>query len=776
MDPVPPLPLPPPAAALAATHHKDFDEDGIAGAGGRAGEIPPATPAGRASTTATSPSSSASLSASYLRESSLSSSSSSSSCRTPFGSPEVSPVSRNSESLLSPRATSAPAATPPSPLSPPPSAISSTSVSLSAAWQVERARRLRLAIHRSRCATHSGCHTVMGAKLSRRRSHAESQLQQQQQHHHSDGNGKHSRRNSDAAPHASAMQVDSGSGVQSASSSPRVSLPSPAAVTAPSTPLQQPQQFSHSPLHSARPSPGSVAVHGIPSPARRASSQPAASMPTPMSPMFTGASGVGTNGHLPAAHHHIASPGVASPNGSASRPPHHPGHQHHSQHTGAEAVPALAMTSTGLAGVPGVNNGSPSPHTPASAPASSAPGLAQRQTNSTPSSPIASASPLIKSHYALLRHNNYAVPADLARTPTQSHAHAHPSHQHHAIHAGAHSPSKSPSDIGRVMPLDPSMALPPLTLPASAAAAANAESSASQSEEKEAQLFSPAYVLPPDSSSDPLHPHAHNHHHQPTSVNSIQTTVAAQSAVVATAVATAGQAQGATASTVAAAGTATAPATEEEFDPFLFIKNLPPLSEAVRTCSVPVLPARSPSAPRIALALDLDETLVHCSVEPLPKYDLSFSVHFGGAEYRVYVRLRPHLYTFLRTVREWFEVIIFTASQRVYAEKLLDILEREERFTHHRLFRDACVCVQGNYLKDLTVLGRPLSSTCIVDNSVQAFGYQLGNGIPCSSFFDDEDDQELLKLLPFLNHLRECADVRPTLKQTFRLEEFVQSL
>jgi len=114
---------------------------------------------------------------------------------------------------------------------------------------------------------------------------------------------------------------------------------------------------------------------------------------------------------------------------------------------------------------------------------------------------------------------------------------------------------------------------------------------------------------------------------------------------------------------------------EDEFNPYLFIKSLPKY-ELVRHLTPPVaLPLKNQQSPRITLVLDLDETLCHATVEPIDDADLIFPVVFHGMEYQVHVRLRPHLYDFLEAVYTKFEVVVFTASQKVYADELLDRID-----------------------------------------------------------------------------------------------------
>ncbi|KAG9140578.1 hypothetical protein Leryth_016059 [Lithospermum erythrorhizon] len=207
------------------------------------------------------------------------------------------------------------------------------------------------------------------------------------------------------------------------------------------------------------------------------------------------------------------------------------------------------------------------------------------------------------------------------------------------------------------------------------------------------------------------------------------------------------------------------------FDPHMFIKSIPELPDAA-SCPLPIfLSSQTQKEKSITLVLDLDETLVHSTLESWDDADFTFSVYFNMKEHTVYVKQRPHLSTFLERVAEMFEIVIFTASQSIYAKQLLDILDPEEKLISRRAYRESCTFLDGSYTKDLTVLGVDLAKVVIIDNSPQVFRLQVNNGIPIKSWFDDPSDSALLSLLPFLETLANADDVRPIIAERFGNKE-----
>ncbi|KAL0352904.1 UNVERIFIED_CONTAM: CTD small phosphatase-like protein 2 [Sesamum angustifolium] len=95
------------------------------------------------------------------------------------------------------------------------------------------------------------------------------------------------------------------------------------------------------------------------------------------------------------------------------------------------------------------------------------------------------------------------------------------------------------------------------------------------------------------------------------------------------------------------------------------------------------------------------ETLVHSTLDYCDDADFTFSVFFNMKEHTVYVKQRPHLQTFLKRVAEMFEIVVFTASQSIYAKQLLDVLDPDGTVISRRAYRESCIFSEGTYMKRL---------------------------------------------------------------------------
>ena len=114
----------------------------------------------------------------------------------------------------------------------------------------------------------------------------------------------------------------------------------------------------------------------------------------------------------------------------------------------------------------------------------------------------------------------------------------------------------------------------------------------------------------------------------------------------------------------------------------------------------------------------MDETLIHCQIDDSTESDIEVELEEGMIGY---VTIRPYALSFLKKMSLFFEIIVFTASEKSYADAVLDEID-PNRLIRHRLYREHCLRLDRNlYTKDLRVINRDLSKVLLVDNSAASF-------------------------------------------------------
>jgi len=214
-----------------------------------------------------------------------------------------------------------------------------------------------------------------------------------------------------------------------------------------------------------------------------------------------------------------------------------------------------------------------------------------------------------------------------------------------------------------------------------------------------------------------------------------------------------------------------------------FLRSLPVLPRTDPCTVRPLLPSpRGQYVGQPTIVLDLDETLAHCSRGDSKRHRLSsqfkpdLTVTFDDHPAQGGVGFRPYVHQFLEVISKSFEVVVFTASQQSYADKVINALDPTGTLVAHRLYRQHCTELRGAFFKELRLLGREASKCILVDNSPISVACNPDHGILIRSWYGDPADQELLDLLGILQECADAHDMGHYLSRRFGLRDFFQAL
>lgn len=87
----------------------------------------------------------------------------------------------------------------------------------------------------------------------------------------------------------------------------------------------------------------------------------------------------------------------------------------------------------------------------------------------------------------------------------------------------------------------------------------------------------------------------------------------------------------------------------------------------------------------------------------------------NGKTKMVYTIERFGLEAFLFEMSKYYEIVVFTAGHRDYANKIIDKIDRKRRI-EYRLYREHCLVLNGaTFLKNIRILGRKIEDIIFVD-------------------------------------------------------------
>ena len=158
------------------------------------------------------------------------------------------------------------------------------------------------------------------------------------------------------------------------------------------------------------------------------------------------------------------------------------------------------------------------------------------------------------------------------------------------------------------------------------------------------------------------------------------------------------------------------------------------------------------SRKKYTLLLGLEETLINLKLD-------------SESESKGTLKLRPGLISFLREIKKYYEIIIFSLCENKIASYLMDSIEKRNKFFDYRLYRENFNTANDEFIIDLNKIDRPLDKIIIISNIPQIYQLHKENAINILSYWEENlKDNALGHLMTILkNIVDEEGDVRELL-------------
>ena len=141
------------------------------------------------------------------------------------------------------------------------------------------------------------------------------------------------------------------------------------------------------------------------------------------------------------------------------------------------------------------------------------------------------------------------------------------------------------------------------------------------------------------------------------------------------------------------------------------------------------------------------------------------------------VKVRPFTKEFLKHCAARWNLVAFTASNRAYAESMLDHIDPDGQTIRNILSREHCNAFGMRFVKDFRMIettANQASNMLMLDNKLISFGFNLWNGIPMLPFTGDPEDNQLKCIVPVLDHLSQPAvSIASFISSRYKYDELI---